>query len=100
HLRFGEISARQIWHSSRLKADMQPDLAGGIDKFLSELAWRDFSYSQLYHREDIAQVPMQQRFGALTWRMAPGDLERWQRGQTGFPIIDAGMREMWETGYM
>lgn len=100
HLRFGEITARQIWHASRLKAEMQPELAGAIDKFLSELAWRDFSYSQLYHREDIAQVPMQQKFGALTWRTAPGDVERWQRGQTGFPIIDAGMRELWETGYM
>jgi len=100
HLRFGEISPRQIWHAARLRAELEPELAGGIEKFLSELAWRDFSYSQLYHREDISRTPMQLKFSGLAWPEAPEEIERWQRGQTGFPIIDAGMRELWETGYM
>jgi deoxyribodipyrimidine photo-lyase len=100
HLRFGEISPRQIWHAARLRAELEPELAGGIEKFLSELAWRDFSYCQLYHREDISRTTMQLKFSGLAWREAPEEIGRWQRGQTGFPIIDAGMRELWETGYM
>ncbi len=100
HLRFGEISPRQIWHAAQARAHAEPQLAGAVDKFLSELAWRDFSYHQLYHRADIAQRPMQAKYEALQWRHAPAQLRAWQSGQTGFPIIDAGMRELWETGYM
>lgn len=100
HLRFGEISARQIWHTAKLRSEMEPALAGNIDKFLSELAWRDFSYHQLYHRKDIARVPMQEKYADTPWRHAKADLSRWQRGLTGLPIVDAGMRELWETGYM
>lgn len=100
HLRFGEISPRQIWHAAQARAHAEPQLAGAVDKFLSELAWRDFSYHQLYHRADIAQQPMQAKYEALQWRNAPAQLRAWQSGQTGFPIIDAGMRELWETGYM
>lgn len=79
---------------------MHPHLSGPIDKFLSELAWREFSYCQLYHRADISRVPMQTKFSTFRWREAGKDLELWQRGRTGFPIIDAGMRELWATGYM
>lgn len=100
HLRFGEISLRQIWQTARLRQDMHPHLSGPIDKFLSELAWREFSYCQLYHRADISRVPMQTKFSTFRWREAGKDLELWQRGRTGFPIIDAGMRELWATGYM
>lgn len=100
HLRFGEISARQIWQAAHLRAEMEPELARAVDKFLSELAWRDFSYHQLYHRDDIARVPMQARYADLQWRDAKAELARWQRGETGFPIIDAGMRQLWQTGSM
>lgn len=100
HLRFGEISARQMWHAAQAIAQARPDLAASCDKFLSELAWRDFSYHQLYHRADISSRPMQEKYAVLHWREAPADLAAWQRGQTGIPIIDAGMRELWETGYM
>jgi deoxyribodipyrimidine photo-lyase len=100
HLRFGEISARQIWHAAQAFAHAHPAKAGAVDKFLSELAWRDFSYHQLYHRQDIAEVPMQAKFSGLKWRHAPTQLEAWRKGLTGVPIIDAGMRELWETGYM
>jgi len=100
HLRFGEISARQIWHTAHSFAHAHPSKAGAVDKFLSELAWRDFSYHQLFHRQDISKHPMQPKFTGLKWRHAPAQLRAWQRGQTGIPIVDAGMRQLWETGYM
>lgn len=100
HLRFGEISPRQIWHAASLAAQMHPGIAPAVDKFLSELAWRDFSYHQLYHRDDIARQPMQEKYRGLDWRDAPADLAAWQAGRTGLPIIDAGMRELWATGSM
>ena len=83
-----------------MRADAEPTLAGPVEKFLSELAWREFSYHQLYHRQDIAEISMQRKYEGMRWRHAPNDLAAWQAGQTGIPIIDAGMRELWETGYM
>lgn len=100
HLRFGEISPRQVWHTAKAHAHAHPSRAAAVDKFLSELAWRDFSYHQLYHRADISKVSMQEKYERLDWRSAPKELARWEQGQTGIPIVDAGMREMWETGYM
>ncbi|MDB5535514.1 MAG: Deoxyribodipyrimidine photolyase, partial [Devosia sp.] len=100
HLRFGEISPRQIWHAAQALALREPGTADAVNKFLSELAWRDFNYHQLYHRDDIATVPMQAKYADIPWRNAPADLQAWQRGKTGFPLIDAGMRELWATGFM
>lgn len=100
HLRFGEISARQVWHAAEAVAHADHHKRAAVDKFLSELAWRDFSYHQLYHRADISAEPMQSKYAGMSWRHAPRELEAWQRGQTGLPVIDAGMRELWETGYM
>lgn len=100
HLRFGEISPRQIWHASQMALHAEPERQAAIDKFLSELAWRDFSYHQLFHRADIANEPMQPKYARMHWRESRADLVSWQRGQTGLPIVDAGMRELWETGYM
>lgn len=100
HLAFGEISPRQVWHAAQAIAQHAPAKATAIDKFLSELAWRDFNYNQLYYREDIATVPMVGKYAGLRWRHDDAALEAWQRGRTGIPIIDAGMRELWETGVM
>lgn len=100
HLRFGEIGPRAVWHAAMACAHRHPGRSGAIDKFLSELAWRDFNYHQLYHRENIAEVPMQARFADMPWRKDEQGFERWTTGATGFPIVDAGMRELWETGYM
>lgn len=100
HLAFGEISPRQVWHAAQAAAQAAPEKAGAIDKFLSELGWREFNYHQLYHREDIATVSMQEKFANMRWRSDPEALDAWRRGQTGIPVIDAGMRELWETGYM
>ena len=99
HLAFGEISPRQVWHAATMHAHRSPRSAEAVQKFLKELVWRDFNYHQLYHREDIARVPMQPRFAGLNWRPADA-LADWQRGRTGIPIVDAGMREMWATGFM
>lgn len=100
HLAFGEVSPRQVWHAAEVHAHRSSRSVEAVEKFKKELAWRDFNYHQLYHRDDIASVPMQEKFSGLKWRDADGALEAWQRGQTGIPIVDAGMRELWETGYM
>ncbi|MEO6014492.1 MAG: deoxyribodipyrimidine photo-lyase [Devosia sp.] len=100
HLAHGEISARQVWHVALALAHREPHRAEAVWKFLSELAWRDFNIHQLYHRKDIATVPMQERFGKLSWRRSETDLHAWQKGETGIAIVDAGMRELWETGFM
>jgi deoxyribodipyrimidine photo-lyase len=100
YLALGEISARQVWHTAMAVAHADPGKAGSIDKFLSELAWRDFNHHQLYHREDISKVAMVEKYGHLDWRDDPAAFEAWTSGMTGIPIIDAGMRELWETGVM
>lgn len=100
HLRFGEISPRQLWRAAQARAQAEPRLQTAVDKFLSELAWREFSYHLLYHRADIATVPMQEKYRDMSWRSDAGSLEAWQRGMTGLPIVDAGMRQLWATGWM
>lgn len=100
HLRFGEISARQIWHAAAAVAAADPSRGPGIEKFLSELIWRDFNYHQLYHRADIATRPMRETQGEPEWRDDPASLLAWRKGTTGFPMIDAGMRQLWQTGSM
>jgi deoxyribodipyrimidine photo-lyase len=100
HLAHGEISARQVWHAATAWAHSHPSTAGAVQKFLMELAWRDFNIHQLFHRADIVNVPMQAKFADLAWRRSERDFAAWQRGETGIAIVDAGMREMWETGFM
>ncbi|RUT32611.1 deoxyribodipyrimidine photo-lyase [Arsenicitalea aurantiaca] len=100
HLRFGEIGPREVWHTAQAFAEEHGYLRSQIDKFLSELGWREFNYNQLYHREDIAKVSMQPKYENMKWRSPGSALARWQSGMTGLPMVDAGMRELWETGYM
>jgi deoxyribodipyrimidine photo-lyase len=92
HLHFGEISPRQIFAAA---ADRT-----GADKFLSELGWREFSTHLLYAHADLARRNFNPRFDAFPWRSAETALRAWQKGQTGYPLVDAGMRELWQTGYM
>lgn len=99
HLRFGEISARQIWHSASALAASTGRDTSAIDKFLAELSWRDFNIHLMFHHPDIASTPMR-LVGEERWRDDPAALEAWKLGQTGFPIIDAGMRQLWQTGFM
>jgi deoxyribodipyrimidine photo-lyase len=100
HLRFGEVSPRQVWHAARFAAAERPALSGDIDKFLSELGWREFCRHLLFDVPDLAERNLQPAFDAFPWRRDDSALRAWQRGQTGYPLVDAGMRELWHTGVM
>jgi deoxyribodipyrimidine photo-lyase len=100
HLRFGEISPRQVWHAARFAAAERPALSGDIDKFLSELGWREFCRHLLFDVPDLAERNLQPSFDAFRWIHDDQALRAWQRGQTGYPLVDAGMRELWRTGVM
>lgn len=99
YLHFGEISPRHIWHTIK-----QFMIAEGLevdgDHFLSEMGWREFSYSLLYYNRNLPLHPLQERFQYFPWEKDAEALQAWQKGKTGYPIVDAGMRELWETGYM
>lgn len=95
HLHFGEISPNTAWYGAR-----QAGNSKDVQHFLSELGWREFSYSLLYHNPDLPRQNLQKKFDAFPWREDNDALQRWQHGRTGYPIVDAGMRELWQTGYM
>lgn len=99
HLRFGEIGPRQVWHAALSHAHRYPEHHASVMKFLSELAWREFNYHQLFYRADISQYPMQPRVDVI-WRQDEQAFTAWCQGRTGYPLVDAGMRELWQTGYM
>ena len=93
-LAWGEISAAQV-ASSALSA------AGDIaEPFLRQLAWREFSYHVLYHNPDMAAVPLRAEFASFPWSARGEDVEAWQCGMTGYPLVDAGMRQLAATGWM
>jgi len=100
HLHFGEISPRTIWHAALDLAARSPTRAGQVDKFLSELGWREFSHHLLHHFPDITDAPFKAQFRHFPWLANESALRAWQRGRTGYPLVDAGMRELWHTGYM
>ena len=100
HLRFGEISPRQIWHAARFAAAEHPRLSADIEKFLSELGWREFCRHLLFDVPDLATRNLQPHFDSFPWKQDAKALRAWQRGLTGYPIVDAGMRELWHTGVM
>lgn len=100
HLRFGEISSRQVWHAANFAAARKPAIASATGKFLSELGWREFSRHLLFDLPQLAEKNLQPSFDAFPWRSDAKALRAWQRGQTGYPIVDAGMRELWHTGIM
>lgn len=100
HLHFGEISPRRIVATlltARLPSTIQPDL----DHYLSELGWREFSHHLLYHYPHTHDANMNPRFETFRWAdVDPAHLSAWQHGHTGVPIVDAGMRELYATGWM
>jgi len=100
HLRFGEISPRQVWHAAHFAAAQKPAIASDVGKFLSELGWREFSRHLLFDHPQLAEKNLQPSFDAFPWRHDAKALRAWQRGETGYPIVDAGMRELWHTGIM
>ena len=99
-LHFGEISARQVWHATAMRMALEPHHAADGHTFLRELGWREFFARVLLEHPDVAEAPMQPRFAEFPWARASSGLQAWQQGRTGFPIVDAGMRQLWQTGWM
>jgi len=93
HLAAGEISPRQIWQAAR-------EGKHDADKFLSEIGWREFSYVLLYHNPELAEKNYKSDFDNFDWRTDTASLKAWTKGQTGYPFVDAGMRQLWQTGWM
>lgn len=102
YLHFGEISSRQVWHGlqSRYGARGAGTDAWKISQFVAELGWREFAYHLLCHFPDSPTRPLRPEFERFPCRRSPDLLRAWQRGRTGYPIVDAGMRELWATGWM
>ena len=99
HIHFGEISPHQIWHQIN-KINKTETNGKSIDHFLSELGWREFSHNLLFYWKELPEKNLQEKFDRFTWSSDEIKLEAWQKGETGYPIVDAGMRELWKTGYM
>ena len=100
HLHFGEISPAQCWRAASSAAAQQPSADRGLETFLKEVVWREFSYTLLVQRPDLPEMPFRPEFAHFPWRDDKAHLKAWQHGQTGYPIVDAGMRELWASGTM
>jgi deoxyribodipyrimidine photo-lyase len=118
HLHWGELSGRQVWQAvagelaeagldleasigpPEQDGDQAPGLRRSTGAFLRQLGWREFAHHLLRHFPQTPERPLHERFAAFPWRDDPAALEAWQRGLTGYPLVDAGMRELWATGWM
>lgn len=92
HLHFGEISPRRIWHSIGMTQKTQP--------YLKQIVWREFAHHLLYHFPKTPQENLRAQFDKFPWKKNKSYVTAWQKGKTGYPIVDAGMRELWTTGWM
>ena len=99
YLHFGEISPNQVWYQANTTGLMK-GFDEDLDKFLSELVWREFSYYLLYHFPELPRMNFQKKFDLFPWNGNQELLNAWQDGKTGYPIVDAGMRELQKTGSM
>jgi deoxyribodipyrimidine photo-lyase len=93
YLHFGQLAPTEVVAAT-------PANSPGAASFLRELGWREFAHYQLYHFPHTSDAPLDQRFERFPWREAPDELQAWQRGRTGIPMVDAGMRQLWATGWM
>jgi deoxyribodipyrimidine photo-lyase len=100
HLHFGEIGPAQIWHAIQHCMEAKPSTQDDGWKFLAELGWREFSHHLLFHFPTLPEANFRPEFDAFPWQPDRAALAVWQRGRTGYPIVDAGMRELWQTGWM
>ena len=100
HIHFGEISPRQICEKAYACKAHILEYAKDIDKFVAEVGWRDFANHLLFYFPEIPKKNWKPAFDDYPWRESEDDLRAWQRGMTGYPMVDAGMRELWHTGYM
>jgi deoxyribodipyrimidine photo-lyase len=95
HLHFGEISATQVWHMAHRRPNSR-----GRAAFVRELLWREFCANLLWHNPGLPEAPLRAAFASMPWRDDAAGLRAWQMGRTGVPIVDAGMRQLWQTGWM
>ncbi len=102
HLHFGEIGPRQVWHGLRQFAGRRGLATKDwrSSQFLAEVGWREFAHHLLYHFPRTPTEPLRAEFARFPWRQDALWLRAWQRGRTGYPIVDAGLRELWATGWM
>jgi len=98
HLHFGEISAPHIWHAIKQNSSRSRDWRHS--QFLTELGWREFAHHLLWHFPRTDHQPLRPEFARFSWRRNPVWVRAWQQGRTGYPFVDAGMRELWTTGWM
>jgi deoxyribodipyrimidine photo-lyase len=100
HLHFGEVSPLEVLHAADHAVTLEANMAN-IEHFLREIGWREFAHHLLFHFPHTPDEPLYEKFAAFPWREDyQRDLPAWQRGNTGFPIVDAGMRQLWQTGWM
>jgi deoxyribodipyrimidine photo-lyase len=103
HLHFGELTPRQVWYAVQTAADTRRSsgLARAAAAYLRQIGWREFAFHVLHHWCDTPEQPLRPAFAQFPWRKNYAELlQAWQRGQTGYPLIDAGMRELWASGWM
>lgn len=100
HLHFGEISPWQIWHAIKQTQARDAALTRHCERFLSEVGWREFCHYLLYHFPQLAKNNFRSAFDHFPWQRAGNHLQAWQQGKTGYPIVDAAMQELWQTGFM
>jgi deoxyribodipyrimidine photo-lyase len=101
HLHFGELTPRQAWQATKNEMQVSPGSRRGAAAFLRELGWREFAHHVLFHFPNTPDEPLYEKYAAFPWRRNYGELLRaWQEGMTGYPIVDAGMRQLWQTGWM
>ncbi len=100
HIHFGEVSVSQLFNKTEQFVAMHPEASKAGETWIKQLFWRDFSYYLLYHVKDLPNSNYRQSFNQFPWRKDKKHLQSWQKGQTGYPIVDAGMRELWHSGTM
>ena len=99
HLHFGEVSVRQVWQATK-QLSIQLRNGSGADAFFRQLYWRDFSAHLIFHFPTLPDKPLRPEFEDFPWSEDNAQLRAWQRGVTGYPIVDAGMRQLRQTGWM
>ena len=99
HIHFGEIGPRRIWAAVQQAAEIGAD-GKAVETFQKELGWREFNYHLLFNFPHLATSALNPRFDDMPWQTDPTGLAAWRRGRTGYPIVDAGMRQLWSSGWM
>jgi deoxyribodipyrimidine photo-lyase len=100
HLHFGEISPRQLWHGVRQWEGRSTAKREAGEGFLRQLGWREFAHHLLFHYPHTPERPLRSEFEAFPWKNNARWLRAWQQGLTGYPFVDAGLRQLWTTGWM